>query len=229
MADINTNMFFVSVHVDPMILVAPFKKIALQHGIIQYAVQGRPSGDTYRSTQVLPKIEQALCDEGAIPFHRSTCVNSYFVTRLAPHWAKAIEEFSRVGVRIYIVPVLRAVEGLPDAVSDSFDKYYTERFSEILKEAREGADVYDVLELTISQACAFECEEIILEPSHHELIAQIRQQLEQSKDRVAKMRATPLPAEPPVNYTPVDNVWEEAEISLPDDFDDEHTHVSDDI
>lgn len=167
----DTRIFYVSVHASPTIPAVKFRRIMEQHGLLTYAAQGRSVGASYTPRQVYPRIAEALRDSGAVPFGDTN--RDFFVTGLGEYWGKAIAELSQIGVRIYIMPTLRAVEGLPDAVADAFDHYFQRRLEDLLTAARKGSDVSDLLEVLEAQALEFEPEEIVLGPEHRALIAQI--------------------------------------------------------
>lgn len=188
----STRIFYVAVHASAAIPAVKFRRILEQHGLLAYAAQGRASGPTYAPRQVLPRIAEALCDAGAIPFgegHRN-----FFVTGLGEYWAVAIRELEQIGVRIYILPTLRAIEGLPDAVADAFDSYFQQRLEHLLTAAIKGSDVSDLLEVLQSQALAFEPEEIALGPEHHALIDRIRATIAATRAEHAPADAAPADA-----------------------------------
>lgn len=209
----DTRIFYVSVHASPTIPAQKFRRIMEQNGLLTYAAQGRTAGPSYSPRQIYPRIAEAMRDSGAIPFgdnHRD-----FFVTGLGEYWAKAISELSQIGVRIYILPTLRAVEGLPDAVADAFDAYFQRRLEELLTAARKGSDVTDLLEVLESQALAFEPEEIIFGTDHVALATQIRATvLERREAATATPAATPAPIPAP---TPVPSP-SVAAFDLPDDL-----------
>lgn len=219
-----TNLFYVSVRVDPFVLAEPFKKIAIKYGIMQYSAQGRKNGKTYKSRQILAKIDESLKDCGAIPLDHTDGAYNYFATQLPLYWAKAIDEFSKIGVRIYIMPVLRAADGMPDAIEDAFNAHYTKRLNALLDLAKSGADVLDLAEITVALAHAFEDEEITLSESHYAIFDQIREDVEKSRARAQQIRDTPIPAAAvqPVFTIPSipDDVSDLDLTDFPDDFSD---------
>lgn len=188
----STRIFYVSVHASPAIPAVKFRRILEQHGLLTYAAQGRTAGPTYTPRQVIPRIAEALCDAGAIPFGEGG--RHFFVTGLGEYWATAIRELEHIGVRIYILPTLRAVEGLPDAVADAFDAYFQQRLEGLLSAAIRGSDVSDLLEVLESQALAFEPEEIVLGDDHRDLIARIRSTIAESRAAHAPVPVSPAPA-----------------------------------
>ncbi len=198
----STRIFYVAVHASAAIPAVKFRRILEQHGLLTYAAQGRASGPTYTPRQVLPRIAEALCDAGAIPFGEGG--RSFFVTGLGEYWATAIRDLEQIGVRIYILPTLRAVEGLPDAVADAFDTYFQRRLEDLLNAANRGSDVSDLVEVLESQALAFEPEEIVLGDDHRDLIARIRARIAESHAaQVSTPTPAPSPALLPVSVPPV--------------------------
>jgi hypothetical protein len=178
-------IFFVAVACAPSIPAAKFRRVVEQHGLLIHARQGRPHRTAYASRQVYPKIAGALLDVGAIPFGDSN--RYFFVTGLATYWSKAIEDLSEIGVHLYILPTMRAIEGFPDAVADAFAAFYRKRFTDALAAAHRGSDVLPLLEVWESQASEFGAEDIRLSAEHLDLAAQIRA-------TVAQQRRSHLPA-----------------------------------
>lgn len=165
-------IFFVAVACAPTIPAAKFRRIVEQHGLLIQHRQGRKHRPAYQARQVYPKIASALLDAGAIPFGDSN--RYFFVTGLGGYWGKAIEDLSDIGIYLYILPTMRAIEGFPDAVADAFAAYYRKRFTDLLEHAVRGADVLALLEVAESQASEFATEDIRLSPEHLELAAKIR-------------------------------------------------------
>lgn len=191
----STRIFYVSVHASAAIPAVKFRRILEQYGLLTYAAQGRASGPTYTPRQVLPRIAEALCDAGAIPFGDGG--RNFFVTGLGEYWGAAIRELENIGVRIYILPTLRAIEGLPDAVADAFDAYFQQRLEGLLSAAIRGSDVSDLLEVLESQALAFEPEEIVLGDEHRAIIDRIRSTIAESRRAPAAAPAPESASIPP--------------------------------
>lgn len=179
------SVFFVAVACTPTIPAAKFRRVVEQHGIIIQHRQGRKHRASYQARQVYPKIAGALLDAGAIPFGDSH--RYFFVTGLGGYWSKAIEDLSEIGVHLYILPTMRAIESFPDAVADSFAAYYRKRFTDLLEHAHRGTDVLALLEVAEAQASEFAAEDIRLSAEHLDLAAQIRA-------TVAEHRRQHLPA-----------------------------------
>ena len=129
--DIRPAVFYLVVHCDPQIYVAPFKRIVAAHALYEQVQKGRPAGPTYRAGQVVSKLSAALLDCGAIPTQETPTrpksyagrTASFFVSHLGDYWAAAISDLEKIGVRIYVMPVAGALEGMLDPVTDSFNRY----------------------------------------------------------------------------------------------------------
>jgi hypothetical protein len=175
----NPTVFYLSVHSDPKVYSAPFKNVVQKHALFEFSGKGRRVGKTYTAAQVIKKVSEALIACGAIPVHDENARQQYsgrpmslFVTQLEAYWAAAISDLDRVGVRIYVMPVAGAVEGLPDPVLDAFNRYYERRLSHLLSEAQHGSDVSDLIEVACSLAGLFEDAGITLNARHRALIEQ---------------------------------------------------------
>lgn len=206
------RIFFVSVHSAPKVPAKRLRQILERYGIAPATTSGRPSGLHYKAHQVLKKISAALLDEGAIPLqhygkeispHSLHYCSEFFITGLSTAWAGAIDELAAIGVRLYILPTLRAFEGLPDAVADSFDAYYLSRLNQLYNKSESGVNVSDVLEVLISQSLAFEAEEIVFGDDHNELVEKIRGNLKLIADDAAKFRdaINSAPIAPPADFS----------------------------
>lgn len=201
------SIFFVSVHSAPQVPAKRLRQVLERHGIAAPITSGRPSGQHYKAHQVLKKISAALLEEGAVPWHDgedsalSRC-SEFFITGLSTAWAGAIDELASMGVRLYILPTLRAFEGLPDAVADSFDAYYLSRLNQLYQKSQRGLNVSDALEVLISQSLSFESEEIVFGDEHNALVEKIRGNLQKISDDAAQFRdaINNAPIEPPAAF-----------------------------
>ena len=198
------SIFFVSVHSAPQVPAKRLRQVLERHGIAAPITSGRPSGQHYKAHQVLKKISAALLEEGAVPWHdgEDSALNrcsEFFITGLSTAWAGAIDELASMGVRLYILPTLRAFEGLPDAVADSFDAYYLSRLNQLYQKSQRGLNVSDALEVLISQSLSFESEEIVFGDEHNALVEKIRGNLQKISDDAAQFRdaINSAPIEPP--------------------------------
>lgn len=161
--------FLLSIHSDPSVAVVPFKRVVATHALYESPLKGRPAGKFYSAAQVMWKIGSALIECGAIPTapfssrpRNSGKPLSFFVCQLDQYWADAFADFGKIGVRIYIMPILGAVEGMPDGVHDAFVAHYAARLSALHAEAVAGHDVRPLLEVALSLASLFEPSGIVL-------------------------------------------------------------------
>lgn len=161
--------FLLSIYSDPSVAVVPFKRVVATHALYESPMKGRPAGKFYSAAQVMWKIGSALIECGAIPTtpfgtrpRNSGKPVAFFVCQLDQYWADAFADFAKIGVRIYIMPILGAVEGMPDVVHDTFVEYYTARLSTLHAEAAAGHDVRPLLEVALSLASLFEPAGIVL-------------------------------------------------------------------
>ncbi len=175
------RLFHISIHCDPTIYTAPYKKVISTHSLYAPAKKGRKSGKTTPGSYIKHKIAELLLESGAVPLKESPPQpkisrkpSTLFVTHLEPYWEAAIADLAKVGIRIYVLPVMGPIEGMPDAVDDSFNAYYLARLENYLTAAQKGADVRDLFEVTLSMALAFEPAGIVLKPEHNKAIEQIR-------------------------------------------------------
>jgi len=225
--DIRPAVFYLVVHCDPQIYVAPFKRIVTAHALYEQVQKGRPAGPTYRAGQVVSKLSSALLDCGAIPTQETPTrpksyagrTASFFVSHLGDYWAAAISDLEKIGVRIYVMPVAGALEGMLDPVTDSFNRYYETRLRRLLEHANKGFDVRPLLEVTLSLASMFEPVGVALTRQHLTLVTQI-------VDAAKAADALPSPVAPPAPAPAPAPVPEPApepeplplEIEVPDDF-----------
>lgn len=181
MSDSRPNLFYISVHSDAKVYTAPYKRVIAQHALYTQPARGRKSGKTCLASHVIHKISEALMDCGAVPVYSgperkrySFKPAAFFVTQLDSYWEAAIADLAKVGVRIYVLPVMGAIEGMPDAVEDSFNAYYTAKLERYLQIAQKGSDIRDLLEVTLAMAQLFEVAGVTLTSKHLEILAQIK-------------------------------------------------------
>lgn len=193
------NLFYISVHSDAKVYTTPYKKVIANHSLYTHTTRGRKSGRTCPANYVINKISEALMDCGAVPLKDINTRSKYsarpatfFVTQLDPYWEAAISDLAKVGVRIYVLPVFGAIEGMPDAIADSFDSYYTDKLEKYAKLAEKGTDVRDLTEVAVSLAKLFECADIVLNDKHAALIERIHS----AYGTLAKQETTPTPIAP---------------------------------
>lgn len=225
--DIRPAVFYLVVHCDPLIYVTPYKKIVSAHALYEQVQKGRPAGPTYRAAQVVAKLSGALLDCGAIPTQETPTrpksyggrTASFFVAQLGDYWAAAISDLEKIGVRIYVMPVAGALEGMLDPVADSFNRYYETRLRRLLEHAHKGFDVRPLLEVTLSLAALFEPSGVSLTRQHLTLVSQI---VDAANAADAKPR-TEAPEVPEPEPEPVSEPASEPEalppvFDIPDDF-----------
>jgi len=207
------TVFYLSVHSDPKVYVAPFKKVVSTYALYENSGRGRKAGKTYTAAQAIAKIAAALLDCGAIPVcgdapraPNSGRPLSFFVTQLDEYWQDAIADLDKVGVRIYVMPFLGAVEGLPDALADSFSQHYDAKFTACYEQAKRGVDALPLIEVLCSFASLFEPTGLALTPKHLELIEKTKAQMvlmrEQAEQRAATLGTTPAPSPEPALFVP---------------------------
>jgi hypothetical protein len=127
----------------------------------------------------------------------------------------------KIGVRIYVMPVAGALEGMLDPVTDSFNRYYETRLRRLLEHANKGFDVRPLLEVTLSLASMFEPVGVSLTRQHLTLVSQI---VEAAKAADALPSPVPTPAPVPAPApapAPAPEPEPEPltlEIEVPDDF-----------
>lgn len=196
----NPTVFYLSVHSDPKVYSAPFKNVVQQHALFEFSGKGRRVGKTYTGAQVIKKVSEALMACGAVPVHDENARQQYsgrpmsfFVTQLEAYWAAAIADLDRVGVRIYVMPVAGAIEGMPDPVLDAFNRYYERKFKHLLAEAERGSDVSDLIEVDCSLAGLFEVAGITLTTRHHALIEQASVAIKTAREAASTIFVAPTP------------------------------------
>ena len=205
-----SNVFYVSVHSDNKIYTNQYKKVISSHSLYVQTKRGRKSGRTCAGSFVINKLSEALMDCGAVPLKDinprskySARPATFFVTQLEPYWEDAITDLAKVGVRIYVLPVAGAVDGMPDAVSESFNAYYTDKFERYLAQAKKGSDVRDLLEVAIAMARLFECADITLNSKQKDLVGQIYEICNAtSPSRVAETTDAPTTQTPALQQDP---------------------------
>lgn len=182
------KIFHISVHSDANVYTTAYKRVIANHALYVQNRLGRAHGKTLRAAYVLSKIGEALMDCGAIPLVESSPRPkfsgrplTFFVTQLDAYWEAAITDLAKVGVRIYVLPVMDSVEGMPDPVEDSFNDHYTTKLQNLVSAAERGADVRDVLEVTLSMASHFEAADIHLKDKHKALIDKALSQYSEPK------------------------------------------------
>ena len=203
------SIFYLSVHSDPKIYVAPFKKVVSTHALFEQTTKGRKAGKTYTAAQVIHKIAGALMDCGAVPIcgeiarlPNSGRPISFFVMQLDEYWADAIADLDKVGIRVYVMPVMGAVEGLPDALTDSFNQHYDAKFASYYAEAKKGMDTLPLIEVACSLASLFAPAGLALTPKHLELIDKTKEQVALSREQ-ATQQASSLGTAPPAPPIPL--------------------------
>lgn len=181
MSDSRPSLFYISVHSDAKVYTAPYKRVISQHALYTQPARGRKSGKTCLANHVIAKISEALMDCGAVPIYAgperkkySSKPAAFFVTQLDSYWEAAISDLAKVGVRIYVLPVMGAIEGMPDAVEDSFNAYYMAKLEKYLQIAQKGSDIRDLLEVTLAMAQLFEAAGVELTSRHLAVLEKIR-------------------------------------------------------
>ena len=197
------TVFYLSVHSDPKIYAALFKNVVAQHALFEFSNKGRKVGKTYTAAQAIRKVGDALLACGAVPVHDENARQQYsgrpisfFVTQLEGYWAAAISDLDRIGIRIYVMPVAGAIEGMPDPVLDAFNRYYERKFLHLLCEAERGSDVSDLVEVDCALAGLFETAGIVLTSKHKALIEQTKMAIKTVKDTASTIsipHAAPAP------------------------------------
>ena len=181
MSDSRPSLFYISVHSDAKVYTAPYKRVISQHALYTQPARGRKSGKTCLASHVIAKISEALMDCGAVPIYAgperkkySAKPAAFFVTQLDSYWEAAISDLAKVGVRVYVLPVMGAIEGMPDAVEDSFNAYYMAKLERYLHTAQKGSDIRDLLEVTLAMAQLFEVAGVELTDRHLSVLEKIR-------------------------------------------------------
>lgn len=195
-----SNVFYVSVHSDPKIYTNQYKKVISSHSLYVQTNRGRKSGRTFPANFVINKISEALMDCGAVPLKDISSRSKYsarpatfFVTQLEPYWEDAIADLAKIGVRIYVLPVMGPFDGMPDAVADSFDAYYTEKLERYLSLAKKGSDVRDLVEVAVALSKLFEPASIALSDKHKAIIEAIHTVCSDGhKESAIKVAAAPV-------------------------------------
>jgi hypothetical protein len=199
------KIFHISVHSDANIYTTAYKRVIANHALYVQNRVGRAHGKTLRAPYILAKIGEALMDCGAVPLVESSSRPrfsgrplTFFVTQLDAYWEAAITDLAKVGVRIYVLPVMDSVEGMPDPVEDSFNEHYTNKLQNLVSAAERGADVRDILEVTLSMASHFEAADIHLKDKHKALIDKVLSYYSEPKSQPSE-KPTPeefLPGKP---------------------------------
>jgi hypothetical protein len=184
------KIFHISVHSDANVYTTAYKRVVANHALYVQNRLGRAHGKTLRAPYILSKIGEALMDCGAVPLVESASRPrlsgrplTFFVTQLDAYWEAAITDLAKVGVRIYVLPIMDSVEGMPDPVEDSFNEYYTNKLQNLVSAAERGADVRDILEVTLSLASHFEAADIHLKDKHKALINKVLSQYSEPKSQ----------------------------------------------
>lgn len=220
------SIFYLSISCDAKISTAAFKRVVERHSLFVVSNKGRKAGKHYAPSQVLPKISEALLDNGAIPVHgvilsdfRTNRPSTLFVTGLEPYWASAIPDLASIGVRIYILGIESLSPKPPELVVDSFNTYYDNIFTKLYSQAQKGSDVLDLLEIHSSLSEQFAVANIGLTARHQGLISDIRRTVNESLERVRHAEASwsisdiqsRMTPEPDEEETPIPPI-------APDDF-----------
>jgi len=210
----NPTVFYLSVHSDPKVFAAPFKKVVAQHALFEFSGKGRPGGKTYTAAQVIKKVSEALIACGAIPVHDENARQQYsgrpmsfFVTQLEDYWAAAISDLDSVGVRIYVLPVAGAIEGMPDPVLDAFNRHYERKFTHLLEEAKRGSDVSDLVEVACALSYLFETAGIALNGLHLSLVKQIGETIKAARSvaEAVVIQAKAAPVTEPISAPDIED------------------------
>jgi hypothetical protein len=227
-----SNVFYVSVHSDPKIYTNQYKKVISNHSLYVQTNRGRKSGRTFPASFIINKISEALMDCGAVPLKDigprskySARPATFFVTQLEPYWEEAITDLAKIGVRIYVLPVMGPFDGMPDAVADSFDAYYTEKLTRYLSLAKKGSDVRDLVEVAVALSKLFEPASIALSDRHKVIVDAINEVCSDGhKDAAAKVASigvAPTPTAAPESVN--ENLKEKpttthVDLNIADDF-----------
>lgn len=163
-------------------------------------------------------------DCGAVPIYAgperkkySAKPAAFFVTQLDSYWEAAISDLAKVGVRVYVLPVMGAIEGMPDAVEDSFNAYYMAKLEKYLHTAQKGSDIRDLLEVTLAMAQLFEVAGVELTSRHLSVLEKIHAVYADLPG--AAKPETKAPPEAPPEHEPAAEIKSEAtEATVEDDF-----------